>query len=72
MGLDQTEALEMVNKMCERATGNALTNTWPLPLDMQDDMPLQICKCHTMYSQLSTSRSCGDYFLQVQITRSAN
>ena len=25
-----------------------------------------------MYSQLSISRSCGDYFLQVQITRSAN
>ena len=24
------------------------------------------------YSQLSISRSCGDYFLQVQITRSAN
>ena len=25
-----------------------------------------------IYSQLSISRSCGDYFLQVQITRSAN
>ena len=25
-----------------------------------------------MYSQLSLSQSCGDYFLQVQITRSAN
>ena len=67
------------NKYLSLSVHFSLAETWnlyiysPYWIVNKTDLTFQIrVSWFLNYSQLSISRSCGDYFLQVQITRSAN
>ena len=73
------ELSETASRVVQEKNRSLMTQAlshWVYRLQVRDTTLVlhSLTQCYFIcyYSQLSISQSCGDYFLQVQITRSAN